>query len=96
MCLLMKQPFKITYNPIFTEDGIYQLKVQGRDKSGNISGDSEYEISFEVINRSTITNIFSYPNPFSSAHFIFTLTGHVIPDQIKLTILTVSGKVVNK
>ena len=92
-----QNPFKITYHPIFTEDGIYQLKVQGRDKSGNISGDSEYEISFEVINRSTITNIFNYPNPFSSkTHFVFTLTGHVIPDQIKLTILTVSGKVVKQ
>ena len=92
-----QNPFKITYHPIFTEDGIYQLKVQGRDKSGNISGDSEYEISFEVINRSTITNIFNYPNPFSSkTHFVFTLTGHVIPDQIKLTILNVSGKVVKQ
>ena len=61
-----QNPFKIVYNPIFSTDGIYKLKVQGRDKSGNISGDSDYEISFEVVTRSTITNVFNYPNPFST------------------------------
>ena len=30
-----QNPFKIVYNPIFSTDGIYKLKVQGRDKSGN-------------------------------------------------------------
>ena len=92
-----QNPFKIVYNPIFSTDGIYKLKVQGRDKSGNISGDSDYEISFEVVTRSTITNVFNYPNPFSTkTYFIYTLTGSIMPDELNLTILTVTGKVVKQ
>jgi flagellar hook assembly protein FlgD len=57
----------------------------------------QYKISFEVINRSTITNVMNYPNPFStSTRFVFTLTGSVIPDYFKIQILTISGKVVRE
>lgn len=87
----------IEYRPVFTEDGTYELKVNGRDKSGNIAGSTDYEISFEVITRSTITNILNYPNPFStSTAFVFTLTGSEIPTQFKIQIMTVTGKVVRE
>ena len=37
------------------------------------------------------------PNPFStSCRFVFTLTGSEIPDQIKIQILTVSGRIVRE
>jgi len=92
-----KNTFKIEYNPIFTEDGIYTLLVQGRDKSNNFSGDFSYEISFEVITASTITHLFNYPNPFSTkTHFVFTLTGSEVPDQMLIQIMTVTGKVVRE
>ena len=39
----------------------------------------------------------NYPNPFSSqTQFIFTLTGSEVPDDISISILTVSGKVVKE
>jgi flagellar hook assembly protein FlgD len=55
----------------------------------------EYTISFEVINKPTVTNVLNYPNPFStSTRFVFTLTGSEVPDYFKIQILTISGKIV--
>ncbi len=87
----------IEYRPIFAEDGIYELMVNGKDKSGNVAGHKEYKISFEVINQSTITHVLNYPNPFStSTAFVFTLTGSQVPTQFKIQIMTVTGKVVKE
>lgn len=89
--------FKVEYNPKNLEDGVYTLRVQGRDASGNKSGLSPYEVSFEVVNESAITNFYPYPNPFSSStRFVFTLTGDKIPDDILIKIMTVTGKVVRQ
>lgn len=88
---------RIEYLGEFTEDGIYKLIVQGSDKSNNVSGSFDYTISFEVINRSTITEVLNYPNPFStSTRFVFVLTGSVIPDYFKIQIMTITGKVVRE
>ncbi|WKN40421.1 C25 family cysteine peptidase [Tunicatimonas pelagia] len=90
-------PFTITYQPEVLEDGIYRLQVQASDASGNASGANPYEITFEVINASTITHFYPYPNPFStSTRFVFTLTGAEVPDQLKVQIMTVSGKIVRE
>jgi flagellar hook assembly protein FlgD len=78
-------------------DGKYTLFVQGSDRSGNLSGDLEYKISFEVIRESAITYMMNYPNPFStSTRFVFTLTGDEVPDEVKIQIMTVTGKVVRE
>ena len=89
--------FKIIYNSDLQQDGTYRLLVQGADKSGNISGDFEYDIEFEVDHHSSITNLMNYPNPFSTkTQFVFTLTGAVIPDEFTIQIMTVTGKVVRE
>ena len=89
--------FNIEYQPENLPDGIYTLRVQAADASGNKSGVQPYSINFEVINDSQITNFYPYPNPFStSTRFVFTLTGSEIPDQIKIQIMTVTGKVVKE
>jgi hypothetical protein len=86
---------KIEWNPEFKEDGSYELFVRAKDRTGNASGSIEYRIRFEVINKSTITNVYNYPNPFSTkTHFVFTLTGSEIPDQFRIQIMTITGKVV--
>lgn len=91
------QDFEVTYEPGQLEDGLYGFRVQAEDDSGNDSGTEPYEVTFEVINESTITHFYPYPNPFStSCRFVFTLTGSEIPDQIKIQILTVSGRVVRE
>lgn len=89
--------FKIIWPSEFTSDGTYTLMVQGTDRSGNLSGDIEYRVSFEIIHESSITNMMNYPNPFStSTRFVFTLTGSEEPDDILIQIMTVTGRVVKE
>jgi len=89
--------FKIIFPTNFAKNGKYTLFVQGSDRSGNLSGDLEYRISFEVIRESMITYLMNYPNPFStSTRFVFTLTGNEVPDEMIIQIMTVSGKVVRE
>ncbi len=94
---LPKNSFNIIYQPSLLKDGIYSLSVQATDESGNQSGLNEYKIQFEVVNKSTITEVINYPNPFStSTRFVFTLTGSEIPDDFRIRIMTVSGKIVRE
>lgn len=88
---------KIRYTPNFTEDGRYELIVQAKDRSNNQSGVIDYHITFEVINKPSITNVFNYPNPFStSTKFVFTLTGSEVPETFKIQIMTITGKVIRE
>lgn len=89
--------FKVQYQSNELTDGNYILQVNATDASGNQAGIGPYEINFEVVNESTVTNFYAYPSPFStSTRFVFTLTGSEIPDQIKIQIFTVSGKLVRE
>jgi hypothetical protein len=89
--------FKIIYNANFEEEGEYELMIQGTDKSGNLSGDLEYRVKFDVILASTITHMMNYPNPFStSTRFVFTLTGNQPPDELIIQIMTVTGRIVRE
>jgi hypothetical protein len=93
----MKNNFRLSYHPERLEDGTYELMVQATDVSKNSSGRIDYRIRFEVINKSTITEVLNYPNPFStSTRFVFTLTGSEVPDLMQIQIMTVSGKVVRE
>lgn len=86
--------FELRYKPINLPDGKYNLRVQAADVSGNLSGLKPYTIQFEIVNETTISNFLPYPNPFSSRMwFVYTLTGE-IPDQLRIQIMTVTGKVV--
>ncbi len=87
---------KILYSPTLA-DGTYELSVQAADRSNNISGTNPYKIDFEVITKSAITNVFNYPNPFSTAtRFVFTLTGEQLPTYFKIQVITITGKVVRE
>ncbi len=88
---------KILFRPTLPNDGKHKLLVQATDKSGNASGSVDYRIDFEVINQATITEVLNYPNPFTtSTQFVFTLTGMQIPDEFKIQIITVTGKIVKE
>ena len=87
----------LTFNPDLQEEGLYKLYVQAKDPSENFSGQNEYEVNFRVILSEKISNVFNYPNPFSSStQFIFTLTGEEVPESFAIQIYTVSGKVVKQ
>jgi hypothetical protein len=86
--------FTEQYNP---EGDEYELIVKGKDRSGNKAGETEYRISFTVITKAMISNLLNYPNPFStSTAFVFTVTGSEIPQNMKIQILTVTGKIVRE
>lgn len=87
----------VRFTPKDLPDGLYTLQVQAQDASGNEAGETQYSVEFEVINKSSISHFYPYPNPFSTRmKFVFTLTGAELPDYIKVQIMTVSGKVVKE
>jgi hypothetical protein len=92
----------VDFYPAFTEQynsegDEYELIVKGKDRSGNKAGENEYRISFTIITKAMISNLLNYPNPFStSTAFVFTVTGSEIPQNMKIQILTVTGKIVRE
>lgn len=87
----------IDFRPYFPEDGEYELIVTGKDEVGNTAGALEYRVVFTVINKPMISNMLNYPNPFTtSTAFVFTITGSEVPQNIRIQILTITGKVVKE
>lgn len=87
----------INFKPYFVEDGEYEMIISGKDRSGNDAGAIEYRVIFEVINKPMISNMLNYPNPFtSSTAFVFTITGSEVPQNIKIEIMTITGKIVRE
>ncbi|MFT3904544.1 MAG: C25 family cysteine peptidase [Niabella sp.] len=88
---------KINFKPYLQMDGVYQLFVTAKDQSGNNSSALQYSVSFQVINKPMISNMLNYPNPFTtSTAFVFTLTGSEVPQNIRIQILTITGKIVKE
>ena len=87
----------INFKPYFTADGEYEMIITGKDKSENSAGSIEYRVIFEVINKPMISNMLNYPNPFTtSTAFVFTITGSEVPQNIKIEIMTITGKIVRE
>ena len=87
----------IDFLPSFPEEGEYELIVSGRDVVGNTAGAIEYHVTFTVITKAMISNLLNYPNPFTtSTAFVFTVTGSQVPQNIRIQILTITGKIVRE
>lgn len=87
----------ISFKPYFPVDGEYEMIVTGKDKSNNNAGNIQYRVLFEVINKPMISNMLNYPNPFtSSTAFVFTVTGSEVPQNIKIEVMTITGKIVRE
>ena len=87
----------VNFNPYFPEDGEYELIVSGKDRSGNFAGNVQYKVSFTIINKPMISNMLNYPNPFTtSTAFVFTVTGSEVPQNIRIQVLTITGKIVRE
>jgi len=91
---------KLEYRPGLAgplADGVYTLRVQGRDPRNATAGSQDFQIKFEVVNASKITNVYPYPNPvISKARFVFTVTGQELPRNMKIQIMTLTGRVVRE
>ncbi len=88
----------IDFSPMLSgDDADYVLIVSGKDVAGNTAGNLNYQIDFRVFNKSMISNLLNYPNPFTtSTAFVFTITGSVLPQNIRIQILTITGKIVRE
>jgi hypothetical protein len=87
----------IDFLPYFPLDGEYELTVTGKDRTGNTAGNIEYKVAFQVINKPMISNMLNYPNPFTtSTAFVFTITGAEVPQNIRIQIMTITGKIVRE
>ena len=87
----------IEFLPYFPGDGEYELIVSGKDVVGNTAGALDYHVTFTVINKPMITNLLNYPNPFTtSTAFVFKITGSEVPQNMRIQILTITGKVVRE
>ncbi|HTD94660.1 MAG TPA: C25 family cysteine peptidase [Chitinophagaceae bacterium] len=85
----------VDFKPYFDQDGEYELIVSGKDRSENTAGNVQYRVAFQVINKPMISNMLNYPNPFTtSTAFVFTVTGSQVPQNIRIQVLTITGKIV--
>jgi len=86
--------FTKQYNP---QGDVYELIVTGKNAYGNPAGAIQFEVAFTIITKPMISNMLNYPNPFTtSTAFVFTITGSQVPQNIKIEILTITGKVVRE
>jgi hypothetical protein len=77
------------------EDGEYTLRVFGKDASGNIGDSAGITKYFNVNNNPQLLNVYNYPNPFENeTYFTFKLTQ--IPDEIKIKVFTVAGRLIKE
>ncbi|MBK8945849.1 MAG: T9SS type A sorting domain-containing protein [Ignavibacteriae bacterium] len=84
----------VEYNPKL-EDGEYILKVLGKDASGNSDQNSGITKSFNVLSEPKLLEVYNYPNPFNNdTYFTFKLTQ--IPDEIKIRVFTVAGRLIKE
>ena len=88
----------IDFTPLFKgNDDEYELIVTGKDAAGNKAGEIEYHAVFRVISKPMISNLLNYPNPFTtSTAFVFTVTGAQPPQNMRIQILTITGKIVRE
>jgi Peptidase family C25 len=92
----------VDFYPVFSSQSnpngdVYGLTVTGKDALNNTAGTTPYRVSFKIITKAMISNMLNYPNPFStSTAFVFTITGSQVPQNIKIQILTITGKVVKE
>lgn len=87
----------INFRPDLPVDGNYELIIAAKDQSGNLAGELQYRVGFQVLNKPMISNMLNYPNPFTtSTAFVFTLTGSEVPQNLRIQIMTITGKIVKE
>lgn len=85
------------FNPLFTQDGTYRLLVYGQNPLDPEQKPVLYAVAFQIQTKPMISDVFNYPNPFTtSTAFVFTLTGTHIPQNIRIQIMTITGKIVKE
>jgi len=86
----------ITWTPELG-DGNHRLDIFASDASSNPFSNTGYSVSFRVDTENNVEDIYNYPNPFSNdTWFTFTLTGNDIPEELRIKIFTVAGRLIRE
>ncbi|MGE5845241.1 MAG: C25 family cysteine peptidase, partial [Ignavibacteria bacterium] len=84
----------IDYKPELAE-GQHLLRVVAKDVTTNFADSTAVEKRFLVSNEVKIIDVYNYPNPVSeNTYFTFKLTQ--IPDEFKIKIYTIAGRLVKE
>jgi len=87
----------ILCNPIFTENGAYEMYIQAKDPSGNLAGENEYVLQFTIDQEQKVSVLYNYPNPCKSyTIFRFVLAGSEVPENAKIQVFTESGELLKE
>jgi hypothetical protein len=81
------------FTPKGLAGGDYVLYAEGKDASGNPSGDEQYQVSFVVEEEEGMIFYDPHPNPSSTGFFFeFTAAGATPPESFVLTIIDREGR----
>jgi hypothetical protein len=84
----------IEYTPTLA-DGEYILNVKGRNALGVLADEDGITRIFNVSTEVKLLYVYNYPNPFTKdTYFTFKLTQ--IPDELKIKIFTVAGRLIKE
>lgn len=84
----------IDFNPHLS-DGDHELKVTAKNIYNNDIDNVDYVKTFKVSSKSELLNVYNYPNPFSDeTYFTFKLTQ--IPDELRIKIFTLAGRLLRE
>ena len=75
------------------EDGDYSINLLAKNAAGNINDSAGVTRSFTVLSDTRLLSVYNYPNPFSGETY-FTFKLSQIPDELKINIYTVAGRLV--
>ncbi len=82
----------VTYKPTL-KDGEYNLRVMAKNSLGNFADSVSSVKNFTVNSEAQLLYVYNYPNPFSGdTYFTFKLTQ--IPDELKIKVYTIAGRLV--
>ncbi len=74
-------------------DGDYSINILAKNASGNFNDSAGVTRIFTVLSDTRLLYVYNYPNPFSGeTYFTFKLTQ--VPDELKINIYTVAGRLV--
>lgn len=85
----------VYFTPVFTEDGQYELHVQGYDVTGNATASQDYVVDFVIQSDEKVSILYNYPNPCKDfTTFRFVLSGASVPKNARITIVNDLGEIV--
>ena len=84
----------VDYNPKLP-DGDYILNIKGKNALGTITDSLGLSRHFRVNREAQLMDVYNYPNPFAKETF-FTFKLTQIPDELKIRIFTVTGRLIKE